>query len=228
MAAASLMRCPTSLGCIGFGQPGKALYIGMSIKLQQRVRSHFSGTTASRKRQILLREMRSLKHELAGSEWMAAVMEDVRIEPMATPQPRPKTAPRLPHGGVLPRRQGRSRLAMRTQAGARDAVRTIQRPVPARGCMSRWRPDLNPEWLGLGAWSSAEPVPQEVHEANFEAAMATWRDVASGWFMSRDEPPTSAASLPWWKATSVAMGLWRPMTSMTTCAPQTAKAACTN
>ena len=32
---------------------GKPLYIGMSVKLQQRVRSHFSGTTASRKRQTL-------------------------------------------------------------------------------------------------------------------------------------------------------------------------------
>ena len=35
----------------------KPLYIGMSIKLQQRVRSHFSGSTASRKRQTLLREI---------------------------------------------------------------------------------------------------------------------------------------------------------------------------
>merc|ERR1712185_287020 len=59
VAAAEFDALPDEPGVYWFlDSQGKPLYIGMSIKLQQRVRSHFSGTTASRKRQILLREMR--------------------------------------------------------------------------------------------------------------------------------------------------------------------------
>ena len=79
----------------------------------------------------------------------------------------------------------------RTQASARDAVRTFHSEASARAWLHEQvaAHDLNPEWLGLGAWSSAEPVPPEVHEANFEVAMATWRDVASGWFIESGRTP---------------------------------------
>ena len=193
VAAAEFDALPDEPGVYWFlDSQGKPLYIGMSIKLQQRVRSHFSGTTASRKRQILLREMRSLKHELAGSEWMAAVMEDVRIRAHWPPLNRAQKQPRAYRTVVFYRdRQGRSRLAIRTQASARDAVRTFHSEASARAWLHEQvaAHGLNPEWLGLGAWSSAEPVSPEVHEANFEAAMATWRDVASGWFIESGRTP---------------------------------------
>ena len=97
---------------------GKPLYIGMSIHIQKRVRSHFSGTTASSKRQILMRDMRSLKHELAGSEWMAAVMEDVRIRAHWPPLNRAQKQPRAYRSIVhYVDRQGRNRLAVRAQQG---------------------------------------------------------------------------------------------------------------
>ena len=171
---------------------GKPLYIGMSIKLQQRVRSHFSGTTAGRKRQILLRDMRSLKHELAGSEWMAAVMEDVRIRAHWPPLNRAQKQPRAYRTIVhYLDRQGRSRLAIRTQASARDAVRTFHSEASARAWLHAQVREhgLNPECLGLGTWSDVDSVTPATHEANFKTAMAEWREVPSGWFV---EPGRSA------------------------------------
>ena len=171
---------------------GKPLYIGMSIRLQQRVRSHFSGTTASTKRQVLLRDMRALKHELAGSEWMAAVMEDVRIRahwpPLNRAQKQPKAYRTVVH---YVDRQGRNRLAIRTQGSARDAVRTFHSEATARGWLHEQTlaHGLNSEWMGLGSWSSAEPVGENVHNTRFEEAMLEWKNVASGWFVEAGRTP---------------------------------------
>ncbi len=195
VAASEFDALPDEPGVYWFlDNQGKPLYIGMSIKLQQRVRSHFSGTTASRKRQTLLQQMRSLKHELSGSEWMAVVMEDVRIRAHWPPLNRAQKQPRTYRTVISYRdRQGRSRLAIRTQASARDAIRTFHSEASARAWLHEQARDhdLNPEWLGLGRWDSTEPVSQEAHEANFDSAMTQWRNVVSGWFVesgrSRDE-----------------------------------------
>ena len=193
VAASEFDALPDEPGVYWFlDAQGKPLYIGMSIKLQQRVRSHFSGTTASRKRQTLLRDMRSLKHELSGSEWMAAVMEDVRIRAHWPPLNRAQKQPRSYRTVVHYKdRQGRSRLAIRTQASARDAIRTFHSEASARAWLHEQVKvhSLNPEWLGLGAWSAADPVSQEVHEAHFEAALEDWRNVASGWFVESGRSP---------------------------------------
>ena len=171
---------------------GRPLYIGMSIKLQQRVRSHFSGTTASRKRQTLLRDMHSLKHELSGSEWMAAVMEDVRIRahwpPLNRAQKQPKAYRTVIH---YTDRQGRSRLAIRTQANPRDAIRTFHSEATARAWLHAQarEHELIPELLGLGAWSENEPVTAEAHEIHFKQAIESWRNVASGWFVEAGRTP---------------------------------------
>ena len=171
---------------------GKPLYIGMSIKLQQRVRSHFSGTTASRKRQTLLRDMHSLKHELSGSEWMAAVMEDVRIRahwpPLNRAQKQPKSYRTVVH---YVDRQGRSRLAIRTQASSRDAIRTFHSEATARAWLHAQARDhqLNPEWLGLGAWTESAPVTADAHEIHFNKALESWRNLASGWFVEAGRTP---------------------------------------
>ena len=171
---------------------GKPLYIGMSIKLQQRVRSHFSGTTASRKRQTLLRDMHSLKHELSGSEWMAAVMEDVRIRvhwpPLNRAQKQPKSYRTVVH---YTDRQGRSRLAIRTQASSRDAVRTFHSEATARAWLHAQAREhqLIPELLGLGAWTENDPVNAEEHEVHFKKAFESWRNVASGWFVEAGRSP---------------------------------------
>ena len=171
---------------------GKPLYIGMSIKLQQRVRSHFSGTTASRKRQTLLRDMHSLKHELSGSEWMAAVMEDVRIRahwpPLNRAQKQPKSYRTVVH---YTDRQGRSRLAIRTQASSRDAVRIFHSgPRHALGFMPRRENTnsfLNCSGLGLGL--KTIPSMQRTHEVHFKKAFESWRNVASGWFVEAGRSP---------------------------------------
>ena len=193
VAASEFDALPDEPGVYWFlDAQGKPLYIGMSIKLQQRVRSHFSGTTAGRKRQVLLRDMRSLKHELAGSEWMAAVMEDVRIRAHWPPLNRAQKQPRAYRTIVhYLDRQGRSRLAIRTQASARDAVRTFHSEASARAWLHAQVREhgLNPECLGLGTWSDVDSVTPATHEANFKTAMAEWRKVPSGWFV---EPGRSA------------------------------------
>jgi len=193
VAASEFDALPDEPGVYWFlDAQGKPLYIGMSIKLQQRVRSHFSGTTAGRKRQVLLRDMRSLKHELAGSEWMAAVMEDVRIRAHWPPLNRAQKQPRAYRTIVhYLDRQGRSRLAIRTQASARDAVRTFHSEASARAWLHAQVREhgLNPECLGLGTWSDVDSVTAATHEANFKTAMAEWREVPSGWFV---EPGRSA------------------------------------
>jgi len=48
---------------------------------------------------------------------------------------------------------------------------------------------LNSEWMGLGSWSSAEPVGENVHNTRFEEAMLEWKNVASGWFVEAGRTP---------------------------------------
>jgi DNA polymerase-3 subunit epsilon len=171
---------------------GKPLYIGMSIHIQKRVRSHFSGTTASSKRQILMRDMRSLKHELAGSEWMAAVMEDVRIRAHWPPLNRAQKQPRAYRSIVhYVDRQGRSRLAVRAQQGTRGALRTFHSEASARKWLHQQVQDhgLRFDLMGLGALVPEETVSVEDHEARFQEAMRAWKQATSGWFCERGRTP---------------------------------------
>lgn len=167
---------------------GKPLYIGMSIRLQQRVRSHFSASTVNAKRQKLLRDMRSLRHELSGSEWMAVVMEDVRIRkywpPLNRAQKQPKAYRSVVH---YVDRQGRNRLAIRPQSSGRHALRVFHSEASARAWLHEQaqRYGLNRECLGLGLWEQGDVVPDEQHEAQFALAMADWLMLPSGWFLER-------------------------------------------
>jgi DNA polymerase-3 subunit epsilon len=165
---------------------GKPLYIGMSIRLQQRVRSHFAGTTASSKRQVLLRDMRSLKHELAGSEWMAAVMEDVRIRHHWPPLNRAQKQPSAYKTVVAyVDRAGNPRLAIRPQRGTRDAVRTFHSEAAARAWLHAQAQEhgLDPALLGLGVTPFTSEISEEAHRRNFERARTAWQDQPSGWFL---------------------------------------------
>ena len=178
---------------------GQPLYIGMSIRLQQRVRSHFSASTVNAKRQKLLRDMKSLRHELSGSEWMAVVMEDVRIRkhwpPLNRAQKQPKAYRSVVH---YVDRQGRNRLAIRPQSSGRHALRVFHSEASARAWLHEQAQHygLSRECLGLGLWEQGDVVPDEQHEAQFARAMADWLTLPSGWFWSGDVPATSVASLP--------------------------------
>lgn len=170
----------------------KPLYIGMSIHIQTRVRSHFSGTTASTKRQVLLRDMRSLKHELSGSEWMAAVMEDVRIRAHWPPLNRAQKQPRAYRSIVHYKdRQGRSRLAIRPQQGTRGALKTFHSEANARKWLHLQVQEfhLRYDLLGLGAMVPEETVELAQHEAHFATAMEEWSKTVSGWFCERGRTP---------------------------------------
>ncbi|MDA0728609.1 MAG: exonuclease domain-containing protein [Bacteroidetes bacterium] len=165
---------------------GRPLYIGMSVHMQQRVRSHFSGTTASYKRQTLMREMRSLRHELAGSEWMAAVIEDVRIRshwpPLNRAQKQPAAYRTVIH---YIDRKGFHRLAIRTQRSSRDAIRTFHSEASARAWLFEQARShqLIPEMLGLGTLGGETDVTLEEHQVRFAQALESWKRGVSGWFI---------------------------------------------
>ena len=167
---------------------GKPLYIGMSIQLQQRVRSHFAGASTSGKRQTLNRDMRSLKHELSGSEWMAIVMEDVRIRahwpPLNRAQKQPSVYKNVVH---YLDRQGRNRLAVRAQRSPRGAIKTFHSEASARTWLHEQvlSHGLNPAYLGLGNLGGDVPCTDDEHAQRFESAMALWRSTKSGWFVER-------------------------------------------
>ena len=167
---------------------GKPLYIGASIQLQQRVRSHFASASTSGKRQTLNRDMRSLKHELAGSEWMAIVMEDVRIRahwpPLNRAQKQPSVYKNVVH---YLDRQGRNRLAVRAQRSPRGAIRTFHSEASARTWLHEQvlSHGLNPAYLGLGNLGGEVPCTDDEHTQRFESAMALWRSTKSGWFVER-------------------------------------------
>lgn len=171
---------------------GKPLYIGMSIHLQKRVRSHFSGSTASNKRQTLMREMRKIQHELAGSEWMALVMEDVRIRkhwpPLNKSQKQPRSYRTVVH---YTDRQGRSRMVIQPHSSGRQSIRTFHSEASARAWLHEQAKtyDLDPQLLGLGSIQGREIPSLETHQDNFQLAIADWQDLPEGWFIEPGRSP---------------------------------------
>ncbi|SDH58529.1 DNA polymerase-3 subunit epsilon [Chitinophaga filiformis] len=61
-------------------QKGKVVYVGKAKNLRKRVNSHFTGNSASRKRQEFLRNIYSISHEVTGTELMANILESVEIK----------------------------------------------------------------------------------------------------------------------------------------------------
>lgn len=173
-------------------ESGKPLYIGMSIHIQQRVRSHFAGPSTSAKRQQLSRDMRRIHHELAGSEWMAVVMEDVRIREHWPPLNRAQKQPAAYRNVVHYRdRQGRSRLAIRANRSPHGAIKTFHSEASARAWLHDQAKDfgLNPIYLGLGDLGQSVTIEDDAHEAQFEQALLTWTKKKSGWFVERGRQP---------------------------------------
>jgi DNA polymerase-3 subunit epsilon len=123
---------------------------------------------------------------------MAAVMEDVRIRahwpPLNRAQKQPKSYRTVVH---YMDRQGRSRLAIRTQGSSRDAIRTFHSEATARAWLHAQAREhqLNPELLGLGAWTENDPITSAAHEDHFRKALESWRNVASGWFVEAGRTP---------------------------------------
>ena len=151
-ARQGIRRAPHEPGVYCSWTPRQTPYIGMSIHIQKRVRSHSHHRVFQR--QILMRDMRSLKHELAGSEWMAAVMEDVRIRPLAAPGPRNNPALR----SIVLRRPPRPQPpGVRAQQGTR-AHYLPARLRPESGSTSKCKTRPAFDLLGLGALVPEETV----------------------------------------------------------------------
>ena len=58
---------------------GKIIYVGKAKNLKKRVTSHFSGRTTSWQRQNFMREIHSISFDLAGSEFLALLLEAHQI-----------------------------------------------------------------------------------------------------------------------------------------------------
>jgi len=61
-------------------QKGKVVYVGKAKNIRKRVNSHFTGNSASRRRQEFLRNIYSVSHEVTGTELMAHILESVEIK----------------------------------------------------------------------------------------------------------------------------------------------------
>lgn len=76
----ALADIPTAPGVYRFlDSGGKLVYIGMSRNLASRVRQHFNGSGSEARSQKLRRMVHKITWEQTGSEFMAAILEDVLI-----------------------------------------------------------------------------------------------------------------------------------------------------
>jgi DNA polymerase-3 subunit epsilon len=81
LSPAQVIELPVRPGVYYFhDQKGKVVYVGKAKNIQKRVNSHFTGNSASRKRQEFLRNIHSISHEVTGTELMANILESVEIK----------------------------------------------------------------------------------------------------------------------------------------------------
>lgn len=151
---------PSGPGVYRFlNESGKPLYIGMSHKVQHRVRSHFTGKLNSARRQAFLRDIRSIVAEPTGSTLMARLMEDVLIRThMPLHNRAQKRWPVWWYVTSYNDRLGRMRLVAKKAAKSpgRQSIR-FRSEVEARNWLFQFatQHDLEEELLGLGNMPSA-------------------------------------------------------------------------
>lgn len=80
LPAADIEQLPHAPGVYYFhNQKQKVIYVGKAKDLRQRVTSHFSNNSASRKKQELMRNVHRISYALTGSEFTASILESLEI-----------------------------------------------------------------------------------------------------------------------------------------------------
>jgi DNA polymerase-3 subunit epsilon len=154
---ARVARLPPAPGIYRFtGEDGRLLYIGKAKNLRQRVASYLSNTSTHRRKVLdLIRHIRDVQVEVAGSELEAALREAEEIRRCQPPYNRlskhlPQIAflklttsdpfPRLAVVNRLSGRSGRYFGPFRSRASAQQARALLARLFRLRVCTARLRP----------------------------------------------------------------------------------------
>ena len=154
----ALAGLPATPGVYRFwDEAGKLAYVGMSKNLASRVRQHFNGSGGEARSQKLRRLVHRVTWEETGSEWMAAILEDVLIRRHHPPLNRAqKVVGKGWSVDAFQCRQGTQRFSV-----SKGATATSLERFRSRSDAEAWlregteRYGLNPSWSGLPgtAWS---------------------------------------------------------------------------
>lgn len=154
----ALAGLPATPGVYRFwDEAGNMAYVGMSKNLASRVRQHFNGSGGEGRSQTLRRMVHRVTWEETGSEWMAAILEDVLIRRHHPPLNRAqKVVGKGWSVDAFMCRQGTQRFSV-----SKGATATSLAKFRNRSEAEAWlregteRYGLNPGWSGLPgtAWS---------------------------------------------------------------------------
>lgn len=154
---------------------GAPIYIGMSHHVQTRIRSHFTGTLASARRQALLRDVHRIVAEPTGSTLYARILEDVLIRTHWPIHNRAQKHQPMLHLVVAYRdRQGYDRLMIKRARSTRGSIAHFGGVVEARDwlyALAKER-DLDPALLGLGSTPDAPHHAPPEHNERLQAGLS--------------------------------------------------------
>jgi DNA polymerase III subunit epsilon len=172
-------KLPAGPGVYRFlDKAGVPLYIGMSHKVKHRVRTHFSGSMSSARRQAFLRDTYRFEAEPTGSTLMARLLEDELIRAHWPIHNRAQKSIPM-RTAIVPYtdRLGYERLSMRQQRHTRDAIRCFFKTEDAKAWLHACAREhqLDPELLGLGTDGVPHQRTQtvEFHNQAIESILGT-------------------------------------------------------
>ncbi|MGA0846964.1 MAG: exonuclease domain-containing protein, partial [Luteolibacter sp.] len=168
--ASDFEALPAAPGVYRFlNQKGTPIYIGMSHNVRHRVRTHFSGSMKSARRQAFLRDIYRIEGESTGSVLMARLIEDELIRPHWPIHNRAqKSIPtRVAILSYIDQR-GFIRFHLQRQRHVKHAIRWFRREDDARQWLHTCAAELNldPELLGLGSDGTGKTIPEEMRDAH--------------------------------------------------------------
>jgi DNA polymerase III subunit epsilon len=169
---------PTSPGIYQFlNKAGTPIYIGMSHNVRHRVRSHFSGSMSSERRQAFLRDTYQIIGEATGSVLMARLLEDDLIRQHWPVHNRAqKSVPMRTAVQLYTDRLGYQRFLLKRQRHGQNAIRSFFKGEEAKEWLHACAREhqLDTDLLGLGTDGVAVTRTQskEVHNSAMEVILA--------------------------------------------------------
>lgn len=153
----------------------KPIYIGKAKNLKKRVREHFGQFKESPKSQAFKREIYRIRYKLAGSELMAALLEDNEIRHFRPQFNRAQKRHRVSFGVFFYANQkGAYCLQVNKISGQHGFLRRFYHPDEARAYCAQvvQRYNLNPALCGLRALAVESIPSDEEHNKRVEQFFA--------------------------------------------------------
>lgn len=170
---------------------GKVIYVGKAKNIKKRVRSHFSGSMQSKRKQAFVREICDITFQKTGTELIAFLIEDAEIKRL---WPKYNYAQKSQAGkfGVFKYTDqgGFERLAIQKATRTLQPIKRFHSSFEARNWLFRFaeRHDIAFEYCGLPFNSSIEDS-SESHNAKLQTALEHEKS-AEGSFVIRDRGRT--------------------------------------